>query len=111
MSVIQGGEHEEPRRGGHDPGVPTVFTHHQVTGPVLIGHTTDYSDDDAPIIVREADTVSPVSGGIGYAEGRCTECIAKPVIARGEAKTVLILEHEPGCGVMAGLLREAGMRP
>ena len=71
MSVIQGGEHEEPRRDGHDLGVPQVITTWRVTGPVLVGHTADFHDQDAPIIVREADAVTPGPDGTGCAQGRC----------------------------------------
>jgi hypothetical protein len=99
------------RSGGHSPAARQVLTAWQVTGPVMIGHTTSYDDPDAPILVREADIMSPRPGSAGYAEGRCTDCIARPVIARGEDQTLLVLEHEPGCPWMAGLLRQAGRRP
>jgi hypothetical protein len=95
-------------RGGMDPLAPQMITKWTVDGPVRVGHTACYADPGAPIVVREADTVLPGADGTGYIEGRCTACITKPVLARGDAGTILILEHEPGCPVMAGLLRETG---
>ena len=109
--VIELSNRRKLRTGGHHPMAPQVLTKVEITEPLAIGHTTDYSDDDAPIIVREADTIAPDPGGTGYAEGRCTQCIAQPVIARGDTGTLLVLEHKPGCTVMARLLRETGMRP
>ena len=109
MSVIQGGEHEEPQRRGLDPEVPQVLTTWQVTGPVRIGHTTDFHDPSAPIVVREADTVLPGPDDAGSAEGRCRRCVAKPFMASGDGQTVLILEHERRCPQMAALLRQAGV--
>jgi hypothetical protein len=108
MSVVQGGEHEEPLRDGHDPGGPQMITTWRVSGPVLVGHTADFHDQDAPIIVREADAVTPGPDGTGCAEGRCPRCIAQAYVARGDDGTLLVLEHEDGCPVMAGLLRQAG---
>jgi hypothetical protein len=106
MSVIQGGEHEEPPQGGLDPEVPQVLTTWQVVGPVLIGHTADFNDLDAPIAVHQ-QPVLPGADGVGMAEGRCPACIAHPFIARGEDRTLLVLEHEPGCLALARWLRLA----
>jgi hypothetical protein len=108
MSVIQGGEHEDPRRGGHDPLAPQVLTRHQVTGRLRIGHTASFDDQSAPIIIREADDVYP---GSTYAEGRCRACIARPCLARGEDESILILQHQPDCPDLARLLALAGARP
>jgi hypothetical protein len=109
MSVIQGGEDEEPRRGGLDPGVPQVLTAWRVTGPVSIGHTADFHDQDAPIIVREGTAIMPGPDGTDYADTRCRGCVAHLHIARGEDETLLVLEHERGCPEMAALLRQAGV--
>jgi hypothetical protein len=100
-----------PQRGGHDPGVPTVITRHEITGRLLIGHTTDLDDPDAPIIIREAGTVRPGADGTAYADGRCRSCVAHPALAVGDGQAVLIIGHEPGCRAMAKLLRAAGRRP
>lgn len=83
MSVSSGGNHKQPRRGGRDPGVPQVLTYHPVTGPAMAGHTADYSDPDAPIVVREADTVLPGPGGVSAADSRCRSCVATPYLAVG----------------------------
>jgi hypothetical protein len=100
--------HGEPERGGLDPEVPTVITGWQVSGPFRIGHTTCLDDPATPIVVREADTVLPGPDGLGYAEGRCRRCVAKPFLASPGGRAMLILEHEPRCPRMEGLLREAG---
>jgi hypothetical protein len=105
MSVIQGGEHEEPRPGGLDPQVPQVLTTWQVTGPVLIDHTADFNDPDASIAVHH-QPVLPDADGVGMAEGRCPDCVAHPFIAGGDAQTIFVPEDEPGCPAMADLLRE-----
>jgi hypothetical protein len=96
------------RTGGHHPMARQVLSKWSADGPVMVGHTTSYADPDAPILVREQDIVTPQPGIVGYIEGRCEQCIARPTIARDGGEMILILEHEPGCPVMAGLLRDAG---
>jgi hypothetical protein len=113
MSVIQGGEHEEPQRGGWDTQARQVLTTWRIISPVLIGHTADFSDQNVPIIVSQPP-VTPGANGMGTAEGRCPSCIAHPVVARGEGQTVLVLvlEHEHGCPELAAIreLLKAGSR-
>jgi hypothetical protein len=89
-----------------DPARLQLIFKFQATGPLRIGHTRDFGDPAEPIMVREADDVLPGPGGVSYAEGRCPDCVAHPVISRGEHQTLLVLEHEPGCPVMAALLAE-----
>lgn len=95
-----------PRRGGHDPLAPQVLTRLVVTGRLRTGHTRDFHDLAEPIIIREQDDKYP---GSIYAEGRCRACIAHPFLVRSDDETITVLEHEPGCPVMGGLLREAGV--
>src|SRR5215831_19046528 len=66
--VINLSNRRKLRSGGHHPIAPQVLTKVEITGPLAIGHTYDYADPDAPIIVREADIVAPDPGGTGYAE-------------------------------------------
>jgi hypothetical protein len=108
VSVSSGGNHKQPRCGGLDPEVPQVLTTWQVMGPVLVGHTPDMDDPDAPIVVREGTAILPGADGTGYADGRCGSCVAHMTIARGGDGTLLNIEHQAGCPVMAGLLRMAG---
>jgi hypothetical protein len=105
---LSNGPHNRPRRGGRDPGVPRVFTQHQIRGVLRIGHTADFADPLAPIIIREADDVRPELGGMGYADGRCSSCVTHPHLAIGEDQTIMILEHEDGCPELERLLRLAG---
>jgi hypothetical protein len=105
---LAGSTEPPPRRGGHDPFARQVFTRHQASGRLRIGHTADFADPGAPIIVREADDVLPGPDGTGFAEGRCRACIARPFLARGDEQTVLILQHQPGCPVLRQLLALAG---
>jgi hypothetical protein len=109
-AVIDLANPSPPRRGGRGPDVPWVLTGWRVTGLVRIGHTADFADQDAPIIIREADDVRPGADGTGYVEGRCRTCVAHPHLAVGEDQTIMILEHERGCPEMEGLLRRAGLR-
>lgn len=109
MSVIQGGEHQEPQRGGLDPAVPQVLTGHRITGPLRVGHTADFHDPAAPIVAPEADTMLPGPDGTGYLAGRCGSCVAHPYLALGDGQNLLVVEHQPGCETMAALLAQAGV--
>jgi hypothetical protein len=104
VSVSSGGKHKQPRRGGRDPEVPTLLlTHWQVTGLVQIGHTADIEDPDAPIVVHECPVI-PGADGVASVDARCRHCVARLIIARGEDRTLLVLQHEGGCPELARLL-------
>ena len=107
LTVVKEGP---PERGGRDPEALQVITKHKISSPVLrIGHTTDYADPGAPVVVCERDDVRPGPDGLAYADVRCSRCIGKTFLALGEHESVLTIQHRPGCRVMAGLLAEAGV--
>ncbi len=94
-----------PGRGGFDPGVPQFGTAWQVSAFLARGHTRDLDDPAEPIWVDLADIA--VSDGV--MEGRCTSCIARPVMARGRDGSILVLVHESGCPWLAALAQRAGV--
>ena len=104
MSVPHHGDSGPPRRGGHDPLAPQMITKWEVTGRVRIGHTADYSDPAEPIIFLQGDDVLPGPDGTAFTDARCPRCIGQTFLALGEAESVLVIQHRPGCREMAALL-------
>ena len=85
----------------------TVISPLPVRGRLITGHTASLADQDAPVIIRAADTIEP--GGAVYADARCRTCTASVSVGLLEPDTLVVLEHEAGCAELAALVREAGL--
>lgn len=108
MSVSSGENDEQPWRSGLEPEVPQVLTGWRVNGLVQIGHTASLDDESAPIVVHQSPLM-PSALGVAAVDARCRACVAHLIIARGEDRTLLILQHQRSCRELAHWLRQAGM--
>jgi hypothetical protein len=68
--------------------------------PTVIGHCRDMGDPSAPILTdgRQIPPGSPLPVQV------CTGCDPAVFVSPGAGLTWLIVEHQPGCGVLAELL-------
>ncbi len=94
----------EPEYGGLDPRAKQILYPLKVRGKLRVGHTWSLSDEDAPIWVED----QPAAGLSGLAvDLRCPQCVTKADVGELDG-TLILLEHQPGCRWLRGMLRRAG---
>jgi hypothetical protein len=86
-----------------EPVPQIILTPQRVRGRLLPGHTVA-GDPQAPVIVQEGDIRQP--GDTRYADFRCKQCAARTSVGPLGPDTLMLIEHEPGCGAYKRLLRQ-----
>lgn len=77
----------------------------QVTGVLLTGHTS--SAEDAPVIIDMTTALHPRQAALADLE--CRSCAAQTTIGRLGSDTLAMVEHQPGCPVLAAIALRAGV--
>lgn len=107
--VVQGGTAERVIDLANPGGQPTeVLTPIEVRGRLLVGHTSDRADSDAPILIPEDQIVQ--RGDSHLAILTCRTCDARHQLGLLGPDTLALVEHQPGCPEMAQLLARAAAR-
>jgi hypothetical protein len=107
--VLEFANADGPRRGGRDPEVPQLLTQVHARGRLLVGHTWDLGDPDAPIWTDPRDTIWP---GQMFADLRCPGCVSKVHFGQfGPDATMAAIGHERGCRWLTEMLQLSGITP